>query len=196
MLQNNDTSLFYVTTNFDTRKAVRKFSSVILSVLVLAIVNISCTKSHDSYTRNSEKGLVVGMKIIIYHSGKSAVINCENFYFKILQKEVEEFLISSNNVLYELVAKETISKIKGNRAVEVIYTEPKEVKVNNPVYWQKLIKVDRILLPLEGYYSPNVIFWGYKSYSSGPFLNDRGNDRIEKIKGIIRNIKNAKKLER
>jgi hypothetical protein len=160
---------------------------ITLIIIGFVIVGIIGIKSYGDYMENTEKAEISDAKIILYKDGKDIVIS-ETPTFPKLQKEMEDFLVLSDNALLELVTKDTITKIKKNeKAVEIIYPKPKEFKVTNPTDSREFIKVDRILIPLEGYYSPNTVFWGFKTYSSGPFINSKGSERAKRIKEIIKN---------
>lgn len=135
-----------------------------------------------------EAGQVSEIKIVAYKGGKDIAIDYKlrkTSYFQKLQKSIEEFLISSDDALYEAVSEETISKIKKGEAVEIIYGGARKVNINNPADSRKVIEIDRILIPLEGYYSPSAVFYGNKIYSYGPFINSQGESLIKSIKELI-----------
>ncbi len=165
---------------------------IIVGLITVVIVSI---KSYSENMNNFEKMVIpnaTNTEIILYYqNGKDTVINNEASYFQALQREVEDFLISSNDSLWEAVLKKTILGIKEGKAVEIIYSEPKELKISHLVTSRNLIKIERILIPLEGYYLRAVFVWeeGNKFYSSGPYVNREGSDRVERIKEIIRNAK-------
>lgn len=162
---------------------MKKYLIFLLITLVVVIIFIA--QSHSRNIKKAEKETIFDVKIIIYQNGKDNVISKELSCFEDLQREVENFLISSDNALLELVTKEVISKIKDGKAIEIMYSKPKDFKINNPADSRKFLKIDRILIPFEGYYSPNTVFFGHKFYSSGPFINSSGSDKIKRIKEII-----------
>jgi hypothetical protein len=159
-----------------------------LITIWLIIIGVVCIKSYseNNIEKPKKEEAISDVKIIIYQNGEEIRIKSDASYFGALQKEVEDFLISSDNALYEAVTKETISKIKSGKAIELIYSNPVEFKINNPVYSRKVININRLLIPLEGYYFPNTIFYGNKFYSDGPFINSSGSERVERIKKLIK----------
>lgn len=99
-----------------------------------------------------------------------------------LKTVIEEILITADDMLREAVFEDTIQKIKNHEsAVEIIYENSREFQISA---YQRSIKIDRILIPLSGYYSSRTtIFYGNKGYSSGPYVNSKKN--IQRIKELI-----------
>jgi hypothetical protein len=122
------------------------------------------------------------VQIKFFKKGQITIISPSSPIFSLLKRECENLLVSSNNAIYELVIDEIIKNIKDNNiAIELIYNKIKEMKINNPAYKENKIAIDRILIPLSGYYGNGTIFYGYKHYSSGPFVNSMGTQKIKDI---------------
>lgn len=161
-----------------------------VALIITGLITMAGDSMHNysDSLENPKTELLSFANITVYQDGKVTQISRKTSNFLILLVEIEGFLTSSNNAIYELATREVISNIKGGNAIEAIYSKPKEFKIDNPIDSRKVIIVDHILIPLKGYYSPNTIFWGHKSYSSGPYTNSKGSEIVEKINKLIKNV--------
>jgi hypothetical protein len=150
----------------------------ILLVLILIAFSVALTlyAKPQSATRSDS--------VTLYVKGNPIEVESASQSHVALKAIAEEFLITSNNALYEAVTSSLVSKVKSQQALEVIYAEPKSFQISNPAFARSEIKVDRILIPLEGNYAPRTVVYGDGYYSSGPFLNDQGDRIIQRIKEI------------
>lgn len=125
------------------------------------------------------------MKIVYYHKGEETILNPKLSEFPDLIKTTENLLINADDLLRLAVNSRLIQQIKSEEsAIEVIFPKPIELTVT---YNKNIIRPDRILIPLSGEFVGEgenpaaVIFVGYPDYSSGPYTNNEGTEKLKNI---------------
>jgi hypothetical protein len=100
------------------------------------------------------------------------------FEFKQLLVISEDALVSAKDMFRLSVLPEITEEVKANAlSIEIVYKTPRTFTV---AYSGRVVRVDRVLIPLSGAYAETssgevfvTVFYGLGGYSSGPYNNTR-----------------------
>ena len=152
-------------------------------------LNQKKSKNNDLFKKNTKEKVKM-VEIIHFYSKKYKILNKETDRddFLTIQKLAEYLIINASSGLKLIVSKSLVDKMKRERAVEIIYTIPKEILIKNKI--RK--KVTKILIPLEGKFAKKfvTIFYGTPEYNSSNVVVAYDNiETLSKIKKILKKYK-------
>lgn len=163
-------------------------------VIVSTAIGQNVLKNDKSVHLNNLKD---DSRIIYYDKGKQFEINEYNgkYLFNDILDKVETLFIKADEGYLLFVTKELINKIKKQRAVEVIYIDPKKMIIRGKTeVFDREVFVSKLLLPLTGDFTKAgvVIFYGSPDYTE-VVVNTKGKELRELIYKKILNYINSYK---
>ena len=153
-----------------------------LLLLLMGALSVGKWIIASDQTHTAQGGSTIKVTITIFDGGNSQTLPQESPSSASIRQQAERIFRDSDDALYELITNQTIQKIKSaESAVELIYTKPVVIEIKNSVLSEHEIKIDRLLIPLSGTYPSGTVFYGLRTYGSGPVLYRAGIDKLQTV---------------
>jgi len=157
-----------------------------LSIILLIVGFWAIKSSAGQQDEYGKQRLTKEDTVIVYKKGKVSKLLPDAEHFKELKDEIENFVANINDTYRFIPSEAKINKLrKKGYALELIYSSPKELKID---FLGSPIIISKIFVPLSGDDFPSACVFIYEANEDSPRIFANTKQNKDKLLELIKQV--------